>query len=259
MTDPLAAAKGTAAHLRDHPIAYLSAGLSATALILAITVGSSAILFAAMAPGIYQQDEMLVVIGSAVGSGIHTLVLTASLLIILPPLQASLIREAAVAFDGEGEMGLMSPFRRARDADGRIQRVVVLYALINLGAAVGMLLLFVPGLIVAGVGAMAFPIVVFEEVGPIEALKRAWDHAKRHAAWHVVQWLVMYALVSLVQLTVVGIVVMLPLMSTYQALVYREAFGTRGSGADDAAGDAAGDAGADATPGDGGETGDGAT
>lgn len=54
------------------------------------------------------------------------------------------------------------------------------YVLVMLAVAGGVLLLVVPGLVVGAALALAFPVIVAERAGPIQALRRSWSLSRDH-------------------------------------------------------------------------------
>ena len=115
--------------------------------------------------------------GAAASAGLTTGVLVAFVVVVVPlyaVTQGALSALAADAYrTGDARLGdaLRLAIRRVGPAVGAMLLVGAIFA-------VGIALLVVPGVYLFARLASAFPSVVVEELGPVEALRRAWARAE---------------------------------------------------------------------------------
>lgn len=224
--DPVAVARETFAELKEHPGGFLMAGLgylAATMVLIVVAVGGLGL---GMAPGIALEDENLLAIGGIFGFAIYMGSIFGFAFIGYPLMSASLLREIDAQRGGGDTIGFSSSFSRLRE---RAVQIVLYYLMSQAVVLVGMLFLYVPGLIAAAVSAFAMPIVVFEDVGAMRALQLGFTHFRRHAAWHIGVWAILLAGVIALEFTIVGVLVIWPVMIAYQLIAYRMAFGSAGA------------------------------
>lgn len=228
VTDPVAVARETVQDLLKNPLGYLLAGLAYMAMVLAgvsIAIGALGV---GIAPGMALEDEILLAVGGSLGFAVYTGVIFGIVLFLYPMMSASLMMALREQRTGGASIGLRSAFDRMWSRMGPAVRI---YLLTQLLALVGMFFLYIPGLIAMAVGTFAFPIVVFEEVGAMEAIQIAWAHVRKHIGWHAVVWVLLFALIIVVELTFVGVLVLWPIMCCYQLVAYEKAFGAAGAAA----------------------------
>jgi uncharacterized membrane protein len=225
-SDPVAVARESLQDLMNNPMGYLFAGLAYFGMVLGIVAVALLVLGLGLAPGLALENEALTMIGGLVGGSVYTVLIVGTAVFLYPMMTTSLM----LAIRDQRSAGAPIGFRSAFDRMWlRVGPVVRLYLLTQLLAMVGMLFLYIPGLVVLAVGMLAFPIAVFENVGAVEALQLAWAHAKRHASWHVGVWIILLGLFVVIELTVVGLLVLWPLMVCYQLIAYEKAFGAEGA------------------------------
>lgn len=91
----------------------------------------------------------------------------------------------------------------------RVPAIIVMFILLSIALAVGMLLLLVPGIILSVSLALAFTILLFENKGPVDALTEShrlvWGNWWRTATIFTV-WFIMLLVLYLVMGLLVGIV-----------------------------------------------------
>lgn len=82
---------------------------------------------------------------------------------------------------------------------------------------------FVPGLIVAGLFALMFPLAIEEKLGPVAILQRSWDLLKPHMFLATCMIFILKMMLSLsIYLCGVGLLVALPVYGITTALIYRD-------------------------------------
>lgn len=226
VTDPVAVARETLRDLMDHPVGYLLAGLTYFAAVFGLIIASMLALGVCMAPGLALEDETLITIGGIIGGLIYTTLIIAFTLVGYPLMTASLMLNLRDQRSGGAQIGISSTFNRMTE---RMGPAIRMYLLTQLLVLVGMVFLYIPGLIAMVVCTFAFPIVIFEDVSATEALKLSWAHIQKNAGWHVAVVFVAIALFIVIELTVVGIFVLWPLMACYQLVAYEKAFGSGGA------------------------------
>lgn len=224
--DPVKVASETLADLFANPVGYFLANLAYFGMLFGVVTFSIAVLGLSVAPGIALEDETLTAVGGIFGFAVYTLAIFAVTLFLHPMMTASLMLAMREQRRGGETIGFSSAYNRMWD---RMGPVVRLYLLTQLIVFVGMLFLYIPGLIAAAVGMFAFPIVVFEEVGAREAFGLAWKHVSRHGSWHLVVWLLLFVLLIAAEFSIIGLFVFWPLMVCYQLIAYEKAFGSAGA------------------------------
>ncbi|MEQ1507270.1 MAG: hypothetical protein ABMB14_33890 [Myxococcota bacterium] len=227
VSDPMAVARETFADFQRHWAGYLTVGIA----YLGVAFGAIAVALVALAvgfvPGMLVDDDAIAAIGAGIGMLLYVGVILVIAFALIPLMTASLIRATADQLDGGPQISAASLFGRVKPNVGRI---VGYYALSQLAVMVGVLLLYIPGLIAAAIGIFATPIVALEpETGAVAALSHGFSHARRHPSWHVIVWLVLIAILIGLEFTIVGLVVAWPVMITYQTIAYRKAFGSLGA------------------------------
>jgi hypothetical protein len=224
--DMTAVLRGVIADLTAHPAAYLMAGVGYLASALVLVTLAVGLLGICMAPGIVKEDEDLLVIGGLVGMIPYLGLIFAFAFIAFPLMSASLRRALDAQRSGGEPIGFFSLFSGSGE---RTWPIVTFYVMSQVLVMVGMLMLYVPGIIAMVVTTFALPIVVLEDVAPVDALKIAWEHVRRNAAWHVGVWLLLIPAFIALELTIVGLLFIFPLLIAYQLVAYREAFGDKGA------------------------------
>lgn len=229
-SDPMAVAKALLADLQARPIAYAMCGFGYLAVTFAAIGVILGFLFVGVGIGAASNDETLMVVGGSVGMIGYAGGLFVFTLVGVPLMTASMIRAFDHQLHGGAEIGFSSTFSRMRDDQGRLGRVVGFNLMLQMLILVGILFLYIPGLIVAIVGLLALPIVVLEpDVSPMEAMSLAWGHMRKNAGWHVAVWLIMIGILLVAELSVIGLLFIWPLMVGYQTIAYHKAFGPGGA------------------------------
>lgn len=219
-------ARAVFADLKDHVVGYALAGASYLAATTALVVLAIGLLGLCMAPGIVKEDETLLVVGGLVGMIPYIGLIFAFALIGFPLMSASLLRALEAQRSGDGAIGFGSLYSGNGD---RTWPIVWFYLMSQALILVGALFLYVPGMIAFAVTTFAFPIVVLEEVSPVQALQLGWDHVRRNAAWHLGVWLLLIPAFLALELTVIGLMFIFPVLVAYQLYAYRAAFGAQGA------------------------------
>lgn len=224
--DPTEVPKAVWADFTSHPVPYILANLGYMGIATVFTFALLAIMGIGVAPGIVTEDETILLVGLAAGFSVYMLGIFFLAFIAVPLWSASMLRGLDRQRRGECTIGFASSFN---DMKPRAAGVIGTYALTQALVFVGIFLFYIPGLIAMAVGTFALPIAVFEDVGPMEAWKRAWHHASNHAAWHIGVFALLFMALIALELTLVGLLFIWPLMCAWQLYAYRLAFGEEGS------------------------------
>jgi uncharacterized membrane protein len=224
--DPMDVPRAVWADLTAHPVPYLLANLGYMGAIMAFLVVVLAVFALAAAPGIVTEDETVLFVGVMAGFAVYTLSLLALAFVAVPLFTASTLRAIDRQRQGLGTVGVASTFN---DMGTRAGAVIGTYALTQALAFVGILFFYVPGLLAMAIGSFALPIAVFEDVGAIEAWKRAWGHAKNHAAWHIGVFAMLFVAILVLEMSIVGLFFLWPVLCAWQLYAYRLAYGPEGS------------------------------
>ncbi|MCA9490424.1 MAG: hypothetical protein KC621_10885 [Myxococcales bacterium] len=217
-TDALAVARVSWEELVSAPVGYALAGLSYLVVVLVVVTVAMGALGLGVAPGMLLDDETILVVGGMAGMLVYTGVILLVTFVGYPLMTASLIRAVDAHRAGGPAPGFTSAFSTMTQDAGRI---IAFYALSQLAVLVGMLFLYLPGFLAVAVSTYAFPMVVMERVGPVEALSRGFDHLRRHAVWHLMVWLVLFAGLVVGEITVVGLLFLWPAVAIYQLAAWR--------------------------------------
>jgi uncharacterized membrane protein len=210
--------------IKSHLGGYLLAGLgyfgamflSILALVLAFGLGA--------VPGAILDDETVLSIGiTATGLLLYAPGLTLVVLVVVPLMNASLLRAVAARLDGDGTLGIGSAFSTFRQ-DAR--NVVVVHVLVQLVAFVGLLACYLPGLVALAALNFAAPLVVLHGMTPIAAMKLSVARFREHMGWHATFVLLTIVILFVVQyIPIVGILLLYPVLFCFQTLGFRAVFG----------------------------------
>jgi len=137
------------------------------------------------------QIQLNVSPGSAVAVGLGALAAAAVVFVLTFVVEAAVARAAAQATLGE----TVVPAESLRWGFRRLGSVLLIAILAALAIFVGLLLLIIPGLIVAVMLAVAIPALVFEDRRGGEALRRSWELVKG-SFWHVLGTIIVTALIT---------------------------------------------------------------
>lgn len=217
-TDALAVARVSWEELRSAPVGYGLAGLAYFVVVLVTIVVAVAALGIGVAPGAILEDDTILVVGGMAGMLVYTGAILLVSFVGYPLMTASLIRAVDAHRAGGPAPGFTSAFSTATQDAGRI---LAFYALSQMIVLVGMLCLYLPGFVALAVVTYAFPMVVVERVGAVDAVSRGFEHLRRHAVWHLMVWLVLMAAMIVGELTVVGVLFLWPLLAIYQLAAWR--------------------------------------
>jgi len=229
-TDPMDVPRAVWADLTAHPGGYVASGLGYFAFTMLVVVVIIGMLGLAIAPGIALEDETLLVVGAVVGGLAYAGGILLLVLLVVPAQMASMMRVIDGAQRGEARLGLSSLFSHAR-AD--LGKVALFYFVNQFLVTLGALFFYVPGLVAAAVGAFAFPMVALEGASVGDAYRRAWGHFRDHLGWHVGVWALALVAFIVLEITLVGLLVAMPVMCAWQVFAYRAAHGLPVPGGDD--------------------------
>ena len=214
--------------LKANLAGYASMGITYFAVVTALIMFAMTVLAVGIAPGAILEDEIVMLVGGILGFLAYTAIIVGFTLVGYPLVGASSLRAMQTQMDGGDTIGAGSLFNTMRVDAGRI---VGFYLVSQLLILCGMFLLYIPGLVAAMVTTLAMSIHIFEpEVSLSEALTRAFDHFKENPGYHVQAWLLMIPVFLVLELTIVGLVVIYPVLVAWQLVIYRHAF-PNGSGA----------------------------
>lgn len=217
--DPLGVARATVADLAAHPMGHLGAGIAYLLVTLVLIAVAGGALGIGMLPGLLAGSDLLLFVGGALGGVVYTGLIVGFTFVVFPLQLASLQRALHAQARGEGALGFRSLFDTMTTDAGRVLGFYLAYQLATL---VGMLFFYVPGLIVAALGALVMPIIVLEPHTTLsEATGRVLDHVRLHPAWHVATWVLLLVAIVVLELSLVGLLVALPVVAAWQVHAYR--------------------------------------
>ncbi len=220
--DAMDVPKAVFADLQANPMGYAAMGTTYFVAVLGLIVVALSLLGLGVAPGIYLEDEMVLVVGGMLGFTGYTGFILVFSFIGYPLMNASTLRALRTQMEG-GEAAGASALFNTMTTEGK--SVVGLHLLGQALILVGVFFLYIPGLVAVMVAGMAMPIHVFEpEVGITEALSRSFEHFKANVVWHISIWALMIPVFILLELTVVGLVFIYPVMVAWQLAAYKQAF-----------------------------------
>ena len=200
---------------------YFMAGIAYLvmfSLVFSVALGA----FTLVIPGILLENEAVAVAGGLAGFSIYAFAIFGSTLVLYPLMNASFVRALELQFIMGQPIGFTSPFTTLR-MDWL--RIVGFYLLSQLIIICGFMCLYIPGMVAAALTSFAFPILVLEEdLSPVEALQKGWTHMSADPGWHLGVWLLLVVAAMLLQFTIVGILLMYPVMTAWQYFAYRLAF-----------------------------------
>ena len=199
--DPLDVARSVWGDFKNHIMGYVMAGISYLVAVLALVFFAMSALLLGV-PGAVLENDALLIGGMVAGFSIYTILIVVFSFFVFPLLNASLIRTLDMQRRGEHQIGFLSLYTHARITPGKI---VIFYLMAQTMVLVGMLFLYIPGIIAAIVVTFAMPIVVLqEETSPVEAVQQAFEHMKTNVAWHLGVWLSLFGVLIVSELTLVG-------------------------------------------------------
>lgn len=218
--DPMVVFNQMAEAFKANLVGWFLAGLAYFAVIFGVVIVSIGAIGISVAPGVVTEDENLLVFGLLGGMAVYMGLLLVFSMGVAPLMNAAMIRGLDAERRGEGPIGFATPFTGLTTNAGRIVLFNLMGQVIVL---IGMMMLYVPGLIAMAVITFALPIVVLEEeTSPMDALTRAWQGMVADPVWHLAQFALLFAALLIAELTVVGIFFLVPLMTAHQAFAYRE-------------------------------------
>ncbi len=224
--DPFGVAKVVIEDVKANPVGYFLAGLGYFAFVMMAVVVILGALFLSMLPGLVTENEGLLVGGGIIGMAIYVAGILGLSFGIAPLQMASMIRALDAQMRGEGAIGFMSLVDTMRkDA----VRIILFYLFYQTTVLVGVIFLYVPGIVAAVLGSFVMPILCLEEdVGIMDAYSRGWEHLKANIGWHFGVWLSMFVALIFLEITLVGLFVLMPVMCAWQVAAYRMALAPEG-------------------------------
>lgn len=217
--DPMGVPRAVIADLAGSPGGHVGAGLAYLLVTLVLIGVAIAALAVGMAPGLITGSDTLLFVGGGLGGLVYTGLIVGFTFLVFPLQLASVQRAVFAQAEGRGTLGFRSLFDTMGQDAGR---VVGFYLAYQLAALVGMLFLYLPGLIVTALGALVMPIVVLEpHVTLSEATGRVLDHARTNPGWHLATWGLLLVAIVVLELSFVGLIVALPVVAAWQVHAYR--------------------------------------
>ncbi len=217
--DPFGVAKMVLEDLKANPGGYFMSGIGYLLFMTGAVFVVLGAVFLSILPGMMTESEGLMMAGGAVGMLIYMVGILVLSFVVAPLQMASLIRALDTQMKGEGAVGFGSMFNTMRQDAGRI---ILVYLLYQTTVLVGMLFLYLPGLAAAALGMYVMPIVCLEpEVGIVDAYTRGWNHFKDNLGWHAGVWLSLLVAIVFLEITLVGLLVLMPVMCAWQVAAYR--------------------------------------
>lgn len=214
--------------LMDHFVGYLLAGLGAFLVSMVIgVVGAGAMLALVFVPtiaGVALDSEIVAALGPLVGGVVGFVLILGLSMLFAYPVAASLGRNLKDRIEQGTELGFTSPYDRITVDLGQ---VLLLAAVTAAGIIVGMLMCYLPALLVGLFLGFALPAVIVHRLPAVEAIKLSVGHVKDHFVWHLGYWGLGLAIMLAGQaVPLIGPVLMIPLYTAYQVRVYMAVFGS---------------------------------
>lgn len=204
-------------------VGYLLAGLALTLVGLLLATGLTVIwlgsafvlvpLFAAT--GSEAVGALGLLLAGVVGLAAFVAAIT------LPaPLYASLMR--TFDLDGPGGVQFGAVFSHARHDIGRVVVASLAYGGL---AAMGMILCFLPGLLVTFALHFVLPAVALDGMGFVDAARRSWEHVTLRPGWALAVWAIYVLVIGvLTQIPLLGALIAIPLAFDFHVRAYRAAY-----------------------------------
>lgn len=214
--------------LMAHFAGYLLAGLGAFLVSMVIgTVGAGALLVLVFLPtiaGLALDSEIVATLGPIIGGLAGFMLFLGVSIVLAYPITASLGRNLKDRIETGAELGFTAPYNRIAVDLGQ----VLLLALVTAaGILVGMLMCYLPALLVGLFLGFALPAMIVHRLSAVEAVKLSVGHVKDHFVWHLGYWGLGLAIMLAGQaVPLIGPVLMIPVYTAYQVRVYMAVFGT---------------------------------
>ncbi len=205
--------------MQADPWAWGKAGLGFALPIVGVVVAALIAIIVPTFAGLFSGDENLALIGNIVGLGACFLLLLAFLLVGSPLLAASFYRAADRHLSRLERIGFNASWSTLTTDLGRVFGTQLLVFAITM---VGIIACYLPGLIAGIVLSLAVPLVAIRGLGPVDAVKQSFQHAKNHTAWFVVYWLIGVIVMMVISyIPCIGIAIALPFYTIYHILGIR--------------------------------------
>lgn len=209
------------------PAAFLLAGLPPTIVALVFGVGSVAVLYggiiAGMMPGVLSDDpDEAALLGMGIGFGGFVPVLLVAMIATVP-MSASLHR-AVWAHVVRGEtLSFGSALATWNQDLGRVLLYNVAY---GLAVIAGMMLCYLPGLVVTGLMVFAGPAIYVHRLSIGEAVALSLKSAQDEPGWHLGFFGLSFVILIVLQyVPILGIMLIYTAYPLYVLLAYRALFG----------------------------------
>lgn len=181
-------------------------------------------MFLGAVPGLVLEDELIALVGSMVGLFGGTFGSIGVLILVMAPMQASMYRAVWKYLETGEKLTIMTPFSTyTQDVTKVLLFQIVTFAL----SFAGMMMCYVPALVVGAALMFAAPAVYVHRLGILDAVRLSVGHLMRHPGWHLGFFGIAF-LMSIVA-SFVPVIGMMLLMSAYPMFVllaYRQVFGT---------------------------------
>jgi uncharacterized membrane protein len=206
---------------------YLLAGLGYFVALFAAILVLIALMGVGAVPGAVMEDENVLTIGLlASGLLLYTPGILFVTLVLGPGMNASLMRAMWSAWHDDGPLGFGSAFATFSENLKNVVIVTLLYQLAVLG---GMLLCYVPGILLAVALCHGPPLVVLHGVAPVEALQMSFDKVKANAGYHAIGVVLMLVATMVCEfLPLVGVLLMIPVQLAMVLMMHEAMFGADG-------------------------------
>ncbi len=209
---------------------YFLAGTGFFLALFFLIVGLVALMGVGAIPGAITGDERLLSIGMMASSLLlylpGILLLT---LVLVPAMTASLMRALWGAWRDGAPLGIGSAFTSLRQD---LRDVVLVTLMYQMAVFVGALFCYVPGIALAILLCHAVPLVVLHHIPPMEALKLSFEKVKANLSYHVIGFLLMFAAIVVLEITVVGVLLIFPVQVAMLLMMHEEMFGPSGPDAE---------------------------
>ncbi len=207
-------------------VPHLMAGLGYAMVQLPLVILAVLVIYGGMFAGMYwglenlSEDELGLAMMAGAMAGLS--VVAVPLMILMPPLTASLYR-AVYAWQARGEpLGIGAAFSTATQD---LPRVYLATFTIGMVIFLGMLMCYLPGLIAAFALHFAYMRVVIHRRGVLDGIQDSWVHVADHAGWNLGVFAIGFAIsFALSNIPLIGVILAVVLATSWNLHAYRAAY-----------------------------------
>lgn len=226
MDDPLAVTRAVWEYVSENLSGYLLGSLVMLGVSVVGWLASMTMLMASLVPAWVMGDESVAQISVVIGLTAAAAVLFAFMVATML-MQASFMRAMHGHLLGGEPLAWNSPLSTTTKD---MPRLVVFFMVSALLTMVAGMFCVIPAIPVVSLAAFAMPLVVLEGLGTFEAYQASVRHISAHLPWHAGVWVVLLVIVTVLNATGIGGLLVMPVVVAHQVVAYQMAWGPEGSG-----------------------------